>query len=70
MIETIMTSDNFMSFFRSDEHLNTLSNDDRVEIFAQILSGGSDFTKEFLEEILADYSVTNLEIIDPNNGKK
>lgn len=59
-----MTRDDFMSFFRNDEQLNTLSNDDRVEIFAQILSGGSDLTKEFLEDILADYSVTHIEIID------
>ena len=59
-----------MSFFRNDEQLNTLTNDDRVEIFSQILSGSSDFSKVLLEDVLADYSVSHLEIIENNNGKK
>ncbi|MGY0426930.1 MAG: hypothetical protein ACWIPI_08925 [Polaribacter sp.] len=68
MKETEITREDFMSFFRNDEKLNTLSNDDRIEIFTQIISGGTDFTKELLEEILGDYSVSHLEIIDKNNG--
>lgn len=68
MKETEITREEFMSFFRNDEQLNTLSNDDRIEIFSQIISGKTDFTKELLEEILADYSVSHLEIIDKNNG--
>lgn len=63
-----ITKDDFMLFFRNDEDLNTLSNDDRIEIFAQILSGGSDFSKELLDNILSDYSVSNLEIIEHSNG--
>lgn len=62
-----MTRDDFMSFFRNDEQLNTLSNDDRIEVFSQIISGSSDFTKELFEEILADYSNSDLEVIDKNN---
>lgn len=65
-----ITRNEFMSFFRNDEQLNTLSNDDRIEIFTQIIFGGSDFTKELLDEILEDYSVTHLEITDKSNGKK
>ena len=57
-----LTRDDFMAFFRNDEQLNTLSTDDRIEIFGTILSGESDFTKDLLDEILADYSVGNLEI--------
>lgn len=63
-----MTREDFMSFFRDDECLNKLTVDDRVEIFRTILAGSSDFTKELLDEILADYCVPNLEIID--HGKK
>lgn len=59
---TNLTRDDFMSFFRSDEKLNTLSNDDRIEVFSQILSGNSDLTKELLDNILRDYSVQNIEI--------
>jgi putative ubiquitin-RnfH superfamily antitoxin RatB of RatAB toxin-antitoxin module len=60
----------FMKFFRDDEKLNELSADDRVEIFRTILVGSSDLTKNLLNEILKDYSVSNLEIIEIENGKK
>lgn len=59
-----------MKFFRDDEKLNELSADDRVEIFRTILVGSSDLTKNLLNEILKDYSVSNLEIIEIENGKK
>jgi hypothetical protein len=32
--------------------------------------GSSDFSKDFFDEILADYSVDNLEVIEINNSKK
>lgn len=57
-----------MKFFRDDEKLNELTADDRIEIFRTILIGSSDITKELLDDILSDYSISNLEIID--NGKK
>ena len=64
MEQTKMTRDDFMSFFRNEEQLNTLSNDDRVEVFATILSGGSHLKKELLNDILSDYSVSDIEVID------
>lgn len=57
-----MTRENFMSFFRDDEKLSTLSDDDRIQIFLQILPGGSDITENLLNELICDYQVTNLEI--------
>lgn len=63
-----ITREDFMKFFRDDEKLNELTIDDRIEIFSAILVGSSDLTKELLDDILSDYNVTNLEIID--NGKK
>jgi hypothetical protein len=54
----------FMQFFRDDEKLNELTVDDRLEIFSSILIGASDLTKKLLDEILNDYCVTDLEIID------
>jgi len=59
-----ITRSDFMEFFRDDEKLNELTVDDRVEIFSQILVGSSDFTKELLDEVLADYGVLNLEVIE------
>ncbi len=59
-----------MKFFRDTEKLNELTPDDRVEIFRTILLGSSDFSKDLLNEILGDYCVDNLEVIDRNNGEK
>lgn len=63
-----ITRESFMKFFRDDEKLNELTVDDRIEIFRTILLGNSDITKELLDDILTDYSVANLEIIE--NGEK
>lgn len=60
----------FMSFFRDTEKLNELTADDRVEIFKTILLGSSDITKELLNDILKDYCINNIEIVDINNGEK
>lgn len=58
-----MTREDFMAFFRDDEKLNSLTADDRVEIFLQVLTGSSDITAELLNELISDYSVGNLEVI-------
>ena len=59
-----MDKNEFMRFFRSDECLETLTPDDRTEIFLSILSGSSDVTVELLRELCASYDVTNI-IIKP-----
>lgn len=59
-----------MKFFRDTEKLNELTPDDRVEIFRTILLGSSDLTKDLLNEVLGDYCVDNLEIIELENGEK
>lgn len=59
-----ITRDDFMQFFRNDEQMNTLSPADRIEIFSTIMLGSSDFTKQLLDEILNDYCVEHLEIVE------
>jgi hypothetical protein len=61
---TIITRDDFMNFFRDDESLNTLSPDDRIEVFSTILLGSSDFKKELFDEIFSDYCVSHLDVIE------
>ncbi len=53
-----------MDFFREDETLNLLTADDRIEIFLQILTGSTDVTKELLDELLFQYAIGHLEIIE------
>mgnify|MGYP006874242587 FL=1 len=63
-----LTREDFMKFFRDNDKLNELTVDDRIEIFRTILIGSSDLTKDLLNEILDDYSVDNLEVIERTNG--
>ncbi|MEN9441665.1 MAG: hypothetical protein RLZ33_1742 [Bacteroidota bacterium] len=62
-----LTRGQFMKFFRNDDLLNTLSVDDRIEVFSSILAGNSDFKKELLDKVLSDYEVTNLEVVSVEN---
>lgn len=59
-----ITRDQFMEFFRSDTFHEQMSDDDCREIFALSLKGASDFTAEFLNDILSDFSVTNLTVVE------
>lgn len=65
-----ISREDFMNFFRNSDQLNELTPDDRVEVFSTILLGGSDLTKELLNEILKDYAVRNLEVIENDHCKK
>lgn len=65
-----ISSEDFMKFFRDSEKLNELTPDDRVEIFRTILVGSSDLTMDLLNEVLGDYCVDNLEVIEIKNGEK
>lgn len=65
-----MTRTDFLSFFREDEKIIELTADDRLEIFRTIMLGSSDFTKKLLNEILSDYNVDHLEIIEVENIKE
>lgn len=64
-----MTRDDFMAFFRDDEKLNTLSVDDRLEVFRTVLVGGSDLTEDLLNEVLGDYGVEGLEVVTKSLNK-
>lgn len=66
----ITTREEFMEFFRNDDLLTLLTADDRLEIFSSILLGESDFTKELLDQILSDYGVGHLIIVDRNAKRK
>ena len=60
------TRADFMSFFRDTEKLNELSVDDRLEIFRSILTGSSDISAKMLNELLADYGVGHLKVVEEN----
>ena len=59
-----ISQDQFMAFFRSDEFHEQMSDDDCRELFAMSLKGASDFTAEFLNDILEDYSVEDIIVVN------
>ncbi len=63
-----ITRDDFMAFFRDNEKLNSLSVDDRIEVFSTILLGSSDFKKKLFDNIFSDYCITNLKVIEVERG--
>lgn len=52
----MITREQFMEFFRSDEFHNTITPDDAVEIFSSVLHGESDITEELVNRVLTDYN--------------
>ena len=64
-----ISKEDFMRFFRDTEKLNELTPADRIEIFRTILLGSSDFSKDLIDEILVDYTVDHLEVIELSNQK-
>ncbi len=59
-----MIREDFIAFFRDDEKLETLTTDDRIEVFLGILSSGSDITKNLVDRLLSDYGVDTLEVVE------
>ncbi len=57
-----MTRADFMAFFRDEEKLNTLSVDDRLEVFSTILAGSTDITEARLETLVRDYCVEGVDV--------
>lgn len=65
-----ITREEMMIFFRDNEKLNDLTPDDRFEIFRTILLGSSDFSKKLIDEMLSDYNIDNISVIEDNVDKK
>lgn len=59
-----MNRADFMEFFRDDDFHSKMSTDDCIEVFLGVLKGNSDITVELLNELISDYSVENLEVIE------
>lgn len=65
-----MNRDEFMDFFRDDDKLNSLSTEDRIEVFETILPGDTDISKERLNNLLGEYSVDGIWIFSDDDLKE
>ena len=58
----MITRNEFIEFFRSDEGYAELSVDDALEIFLDVLKGSSDLTEDVLLSLLDAYGVTDITV--------
>jgi hypothetical protein len=58
----MITRNEFMEFFRSDEGYAELSADDAMEIFLDVLKGSSDLTEDVLLSLLDAYGITDITV--------
>jgi hypothetical protein len=61
----MITREQFLEYFRSENYAEELSVEDKIEVFSTALAGSSDITYSLLESVCADYDV-NLEDIIAN----
>lgn len=65
-----ISREDFMNFSRDNERLNELSPENRNEIFRTIFIGNYVSTKNLLDGILSNYSVSRLKVIELENGEE
>ncbi len=59
-----MSRQDFMDFFRHDQFHNEVTVDDCIEVFSSVLVGSSDITAELLNDVIGDYNVDNLKVVE------
>lgn len=67
--KSLTDRDQFMDFFRNNDRWNTLSPDDKVEVFMGALHGSSDITADLLDDLLSTYNVSGIEVIELGQGQ-
>ena len=58
----------FMAFFRDNNSISMLTNDDKAEIAAQILAEESVINHELLQEVLTEYNLSVHQIVMDQNS--
>jgi len=58
----MITRNEFMEFFRSDDGYAQLSVDDALEIFLDVLKGSSDLTEDLLLSLLDAYGIMDITV--------
>ncbi len=64
----LTTRDQFMAFFRDNNSISMLTNDDKAEIAAQILAEDAVINHQLLKEVLSEYNLSVHQIIKDQNS--
>jgi len=62
--EKEITKHQFMKFFRDNDCLAELTIDERKELFKYSLAGSMDLTKELINDVLSDYGIDSIKVVD------
>ena len=67
-LQSLTTRDQFMAFFRDNNSISMLTNDDKAEIAAQILAEDAVINHQRLQEILSEYNLSVHQIVTDKNS--
>jgi len=67
-LQSLTTRDQFMAFFRDNNSISMLSNDDKAEIAAQILAEDAIINHKRLQELLSEYNLSVQQIVMDQNS--
>lgn len=65
--QSLTTRDQFMAFFRDNNSICLLTNDDKAEIAAQILADDAVINHQLLQEVLSEYNLMGHKIVKHQN---
>ena len=63
----MITREQFLEFFRSEQYSEQLSPDDMLEVFLSSLLGSSDINRENLELLCNNYGTVLEEVLNPES---
>ena len=67
-LQSLTTRDQFMAFFRDNNSISMLTNDDKAEIAAQILAEDAVINHQRLKEVLFEYNLSIHQIVQDQNS--
>ena len=66
--QSLTIRDQCMAFFRDNNFISSLTNDDKAEIAAQILAEDSVINHQRLQEVLSDYNLSVHQVVMDQNS--
>ena len=66
--QSLTTRDQFMAFFRDNNSISMLTNDDKAEIAAQILAEDAVLNHQRLQEVLSEYNLSAHQVVMDQNS--
>ncbi len=66
--QSLPTRDQFMAFFRDNNSISMLTNDDKAEIAAQILAEDAVINNHRLQQVLSKYNLSVHQVVMDQNS--